>query len=112
MVTVRIFRNKQGDIIRFQLSGHAGFAPAGEDIVCAAVSMLVINTINSIEEFTKDKIHCQAEESGWIEAWFEMGKNEKVSHDAALLLKAMVKGLYEVKKEYGSYISINDEEVQ
>ena len=36
-------------ITAFTCNGHAGYAKASEDIVCAAISMLVINMINSIE---------------------------------------------------------------
>ena len=38
------------------VSGHAGYAPHGQDIVCAAVSTLVQNMVFSISELTKDKI--------------------------------------------------------
>lgn len=36
--------------------GHAGFAPSGQDIVCAGVSTLVQTLIQSVEELTTDKI--------------------------------------------------------
>ena len=38
----------------FTTSGHAGYAPEGQDIVCAAASVLTINTINAIDKFTGD----------------------------------------------------------
>lgn len=38
------------------VKGHAGYAEPGKDIVCAAVSILVQNLIQSIEELTPDKI--------------------------------------------------------
>jgi uncharacterized protein YsxB (DUF464 family) len=37
-------------------TGHSGYAPPGQDIVCAGVSVLVQNLVNSIEELTEDKI--------------------------------------------------------
>ena len=63
MIKAEIFRNDNYVICGFKLSGHAGFAEEGSDIVCSAVSMLVINTINCIEEFTeemciRDSIYC------------------------------------------------------
>ena len=42
--------------------GHAGFDQSGRDIVCAAISILVINTINSIEELAAEKIIVDADE--------------------------------------------------
>ena len=41
---------------RITIKGHSGYAPAGQDIVCAAVSVLVQTLIQSVEELTADKI--------------------------------------------------------
>lgn len=38
------------------VDGHAGYAEAGKDIICAAVSVLTQNLINSIEALTEDTI--------------------------------------------------------
>ena len=38
------------------ITGHAGYAEPGKDIVCAAVSALTQAFIASIEELTQDKI--------------------------------------------------------
>ena len=49
MIHVTIFCNEDKECVGFQTEGHAEYAEPGEDIICAAVSILVINTINSIE---------------------------------------------------------------
>lgn len=49
------------------IDGHAGYAPAGQDIVCAAVSALVATFIASIEELTADKIKATENEQGQIQ---------------------------------------------
>jgi uncharacterized protein YsxB (DUF464 family) len=41
---------------RITIKGHSGYAPIGQDIVCAAVSVLVQTLIQSVEELTTDKI--------------------------------------------------------
>lgn len=38
------------------VTGHAGYAPNGQDIVCAAVSTLAYTLIYSIEALAADKI--------------------------------------------------------
>lgn len=38
------------------VTGHAGYAPPGHDIVCAGVSTLVQVLIKSIQDLTEDKI--------------------------------------------------------
>ena len=41
---------------RIEVTGHAGYADIGKDIVCASISTLVQNLIYSIEELTEDTI--------------------------------------------------------
>ena len=38
------------------IEGHAGYAEAGKDIVCAGVTALTENLVESIESLTSDKI--------------------------------------------------------
>ena len=52
MITITIYQNREQVAQGFRCIGHAGYANVGEDIVCSAVSVLVINTINSIEVYT------------------------------------------------------------
>ena len=48
MTKITIFRNQDQAFLGFDCLGHAGYAEEGEDIVCAGISALVINTINSL----------------------------------------------------------------
>ena len=48
MIKARIYRKNQ-KICGFEISGHAGYAQAGEDIVCSAVTVLCFNTVNAVE---------------------------------------------------------------
>lgn len=109
MTTITVFRTKQGICQGFTCEGHAGYAEAGSDIVCAAVSMLVINTINSIEHFTEQAFSCeQEEETGTIR--FRL--SEAPTKDTALLLDSMIFGLKEVEKQYHrKYLKLHFKEV-
>lgn len=46
MTTVKYFP----DQFRMEIKGHADFAPAGEDIVCAGVSTLTYALISAVDE--------------------------------------------------------------
>lgn len=48
MIQIHIKKSEHGNIIGFHVSGHADFSPHGTDVVCAGVSALVINCINSV----------------------------------------------------------------
>jgi uncharacterized protein YsxB (DUF464 family) len=110
MIKVDILRQEKY-IYKFTVSGHAGFAEEGSDIVCSAVSILVINTINAIEAFTGEKAKALADDQngGFIEYSFTDIKSGIKNHDAQLLLETMVMGLKDIGNEYNRYIKVNDE---
>lgn len=111
MIRVKVFRNESGDIYGFRLTGHADYSRSGRDIVCSAVSMLSINTINSIERLTDERFSCETDNNkgGFLEMVLSDIKNGGHNHDVQLLLEAMLIGLNDIKKEYSRYISINEE---
>ncbi|MCI9272661.1 MAG: ribosomal-processing cysteine protease Prp [Clostridiales bacterium] len=49
MISAEFAINREGDLIGFQIRGHAN-GEAGEDIVCAAVSSAAYMTANTITE--------------------------------------------------------------
>lgn len=92
----------------FRMEGHAGYANEGEDIVCAGISVLAINFMNSIEQLTTDKFsQYEHENDGIIE--FEFTDN--ISSEAELLTKSLVLGLEQLEKEYKDFISLDYKEV-
>lgn len=104
MINITIYENADQLITGFKVLGHAGYAKAGSDIVCSAVSAMVINTINSIEHFTSDTIKLnQDEEKGLIE--FHVA--EPISGNTNLLLSSLALGLSGIRDEYkGKYLDI------
>ena len=98
MIIVSV-RKKDGKYDTIKVDGHAGYSDFGTDIVCAAVSMLVINTFNSIEEFTDDAVKIKAnDKGGHLELTFKNAPSEK----ATLLIDSMLFGLQQVSKQYGN----------
>ena len=98
MITIKV-RKKNGSYEEFISKGHAGYAEAGQDIVCAAVSALVINTINSIEALTEDTFEDAVHQEKDVVSFQITSK--PVSEKAELLLDSLVLGLQSVAKEYG-----------
>jgi hypothetical protein len=109
MTTITIFQNRNQDFLGFTCLGHAGYADAGEDIVCAGISALVINTINSLNLYTSEQFESESDEdSGEISVRF----SKPAGHDADLLMKSLVLGLQGIQDTYGNdYIILNFREV-
>lgn len=110
MIKATIYR-KDHKICGFTLSGHAGYAPEGADIVCAAVSVLALNTVNAVEKFTAVPFQCEAdaENGGFLKALFPL--EGMAAADAQLLLETLALGLAGIETEYGSYFTLTIEEV-
>lgn len=95
MTTVVIFKSKDS-YKGFTCTGHAGFAASGKDIVCASISVLVINTLNAIEKLANEKMEVTAQD-GVIECHFPDSINDKTK----LLMDTMLLGLKDIEKNYG-----------
>ena len=104
MIQVEIIRDASKAYVGFSIKGHAGYAEHGQDIICAAVSVLAQNTVNSIEQFTDDTFSGEIDEkTGSLAVSFPHG----VGKDSRLLLDSMVLGLTSIAEEYGKkYIKI------
>lgn len=106
MVSV-IFYKKNNSYYRVECSGHAGDSPAGENIVCAAVSALVINCFNSVEKFTDDFVSSETSKDGIT----SLQLKENCSNDATLLVKSLEFGLSEISRDNRQYLKISVKEV-
>lgn len=49
MITLRVWRDADGNVVRYMLNGHSPSGEAGNNVVCAAVSALAITTANGLE---------------------------------------------------------------
>ena len=106
MITVTVDKEK-GAYRGFCSKGHAGSGRYGQDIVCAAVSVLVINTVNSLEAFTEDDFSLE-EEDGFVRLSFK----ESLSGGGQLLMDSLVLGLTQIAQDYGiKYLQVNVREV-
>ena len=106
---IRILISKHNnEYCNLKAFGHAEYDDYGKDIVCSAVSVLIINTANSLEKFTDDFIMAQTHEDGTTEIILK----EHPSKDAALLMNSLVLGLEGIQNQYGKkYLSVDYKEV-
>jgi uncharacterized protein YsxB (DUF464 family) len=108
MIQVTVFRDSEQSYCGYTVSGHAGFAEAGKDIICACVSILTQNTANSIERFTDDSIRGEMGEDGYLRVEFPDG----IGAESKLLMDSMISGLQDIAETYGKrYLKIRFKEV-
>ena len=117
MTTVIIIKNSNQQYRGFICDGHADYAKKNyflkqPDILCSSISTLVINTMNSLESLTGELENMSQdvnEKTGYISCQF---KTPITNEKSIVLLDAMVLGLTDLSKEYGSkYLQVKFEEV-
>ncbi|MBQ0001815.1 MAG: ribosomal-processing cysteine protease Prp [Clostridiales bacterium] len=106
MITITV-KKRNGAYVSFVSKGHAGYAEEGYDIICAAVSALIINTVNSIDTFTEDQLK-EKEDDGFVSFEFLTGPSEK----STLLMDSLLLGLTQIENSYQKrYLRVNVREV-
>ncbi len=100
MIKVHVKKN-DNQIDNIEITGHANYADLGKDIVCAAVSSIVITSLNGIISLDDKSI----EYSGNINI-----KNIKMDYITNTLLNNMLNMLIELSNDYPKNIQIREEE--
>ena len=85
---------------RIEISGHAGYAEPGKDIVCAGVTALTQTLIQSIDDLTDDE----------IEYRISPGKAEieyrNLSEKSKILVDSFFVGIRLIADEFPNYVAI------
>lgn len=101
MITVSYKKNN--DVIeKINIKGHAKYADYGKDIVCAAVSTMVITSINNILTFDEKAIEFNEENNLFI-------NNIKKDEITNKILNNLLEELLELESKYKSNIKIKEE---
>ena len=82
------------------ISGHAGYAPAGSDIVCAGVTALTQGLVRSIEGLTDDRIETD------IESGMTSIQYGDLSEKGKLLIDSFFIGICMIAEEFPDYVRI------
>lgn len=87
---------------QIKVKGHAGLTKKGEDIICAAVSILAQNLVNSIQNLTQDKITCVIE-SGKVIINLDF---ENLSEQTKTLIDSFFLGICSIANEFPNNVKV------
>jgi uncharacterized protein YsxB (DUF464 family) len=98
-------RRDGGKITAYRVEGHAGWAQVGQDIVCAAVSALVIASENGLCEIA-DAVLESRSSVGRLEVELKLDLEEISRIKADAILETMINALHVIKAQHPSAIRI------
>ncbi len=96
----------------FLIRGHAGFAEAGGDIVCSAVSALATTALLGLKRYLPGKFRYGVSQEGLIFCKLQEDLTEREARDAQIILTVLLLGLESIAAEYGRYIDLALQEVK
>ena len=107
MINITV-KKRKGSYLDFLSKGHAGYAEEGQDIVCAAVSALIVTTENSLDEFTEEEIEVR-EDDGYVSIHIKTNPN---TERGKLLMDSLILRLTEIEHSYNNrYLTVRVKEV-
>ncbi|MDO5322552.1 MAG: ribosomal-processing cysteine protease Prp [Clostridia bacterium] len=99
--TVTFLKRSDGALLGYRANGHSGYAEAGADIVCAAISTLTQTTLNGLKNVLKAPVMFDQDDDGaFIEAILTPEASEDQIRQAQLLLVTLLEGLQAIQREY------------
>ncbi len=115
MIKVKIFKNEEGHIVKYNISGHANYKPYGEDIVCSAVSVLSYTALNALIELSglneNEIIYTIDESSGNLEVTLPKVIEKRILEKTEIVLKTLEIGIKSVIESYPKYVTLEYREV-
>lgn len=110
MVTVTVWRDTAGRIHGFRSEGHAGYADAGEDIVCAAVSALTQSAVLGLAQHLRMRLDVE-QRPGWLQCILCDDVDTRSAGGAAVL-ETMVLGLENIAQQYPQQLRVREHVAQ
>ncbi len=107
MISARFRQDQDGQYTACEVSGHSGYAEEGSDIICAAVSALTVNCVNSLESVCGIRPAARGGKDGLVSFSLPGGLTPEQRHDAQILMRALKQGLSDIAGEYPKYVTFS-----
>lgn len=110
MIKAVFFENESGELEGFSVQGHAGYAAAGKDIVCAGVSTLVQTAASALKRFLSlqplFRKNSREGEEICVRLVLPRDLPEEEKNTAGIILETMEIGMHGIARSYGEYIEV------
>ena len=107
MIHVKINKQK-GQILSFEMDGHANSGPYGYDLVCAGASAVSFGAVNALFSICDiEPIIQQADDGGYLHVALPTDLSEETLEKVNLILETMIVSLQTIEKQYGQFIKIS-----
>ncbi len=116
-MTKIVFFRSGGSFYGFEEDGHSGFADAGEDVLCAAISAMTMLIINTIEVAYASRVDYDIDEGATHirvrskAALAEFEEDERKRYAVSGLFMSYFYQLNELVEEYYDHLSVEVKDI-
>lgn len=104
MIKVVLTKDQNQNWIKAQAEGHADRVPTDqEDALCAAVSVLMFNTCNSLEALCKAEVVSEVGEDGFLS--FEI--TSEPTEQTQLIYQTLLLGMKSLLENYSRHLELH-----
>ena len=107
MIRAILRRDREKRFTGYEISGHAGYAEEGSDIVCAAVSVLATACANSLESVCGIQPAVEGGEDGYLKVTLPPEMTDDQRRDAQVILSVLRQGLRDLTESYPKFVQLS-----
>lgn len=115
MTKIKIFKNRNGSIIKYEIKGHSGYAEHGKDILCSAISTLgqtALIALNEVCGIDENSIYYNIDDTlGYLSVSILEDLSEVKRSKADVVLETMIVGFKSLEEIYSDYMTLEYGEV-
>lgn len=104
MISVSLKRDAAGRLRRVRVEGHSELAPAGQDLLCAAVSAITQTAALGVRQFSPDS-RVTIREDGFLE--LELSGHQ-ASESLQAVVETMLLGLKDLRRDFPEQLKIEE----
>ncbi len=105
-MTSVVISKVKGHVVSVQCEGHSGYAPEGEDIVCAALSSVIQTAVLGVFRVAGVNADYRTDEDKGSLS-FTLGKmTERERHDCDVILETMLLGVEDLYEGFSAFIKL------
>lgn len=104
MIAINLVFDDDGLLMSCRITGHAGAGKRGEDIVCAAVSVLARTAVLTLSG--REGIDIRSDAPGRGDFWLETGASGRGKEFLSAVGAFLEKGFSSVAEEYPEYCTL------
>ena len=100
------FFSKADHLNGFSVSGHSGYADAGEDIVCAALSSVIQTAVLGLMRVAGINVGFETDADGGVLELVIPDLSDNDRHNADMILDTMLCGIADLHEGYSDFIEL------